>query len=485
MGGSSLCSEVLRTAFPPKDGWPRLHVLDSTVPEAVRRLEAELDLRRTLFIVASKSGTTTEPMMFHRYFWQRVRELTGEPGARFIAITDPNTVLQRQAEKDGFRHVFINPPDIGGRYSALSLFGMVPAAIAGIDIEAILTAAAGASLACSPSVPAEDNPAARLGAALGVMAAEGRDKVTIVSSGALSTFGLWVEQLVAESTGKEGKGILPIAQEPMTVPAAYGSDRLFIRIRLANESSSKEEGAIESLREAGHPVMERVLPSAAALGEEFFIWEMATAIAGWMLRINPFDQPNVQESKDNTKQLLDRFRKEGSLPEPHRLGGSGGVEVFGSSRWSASGEASLAELIETLLSTARPGDYLAFLLYLAASEERNRRVAEMRSEVMEVFHIATTAGYGPRFLHSTGQLHKGGSDQGIFLQVTGQEGGDLSIEGEPFGFATLAAAQAEGDFQALDSRNRRALRIHLEDVDRGLEKLANAIGRAAAAMPRS
>jgi hypothetical protein len=228
-----------------------------------------------------------------------------------------------------------------------------------------------------------------------------------------------------------------------------------------------------------------VLPSAAALGEEFFIWEMATAVAGWMLGINPFDQPNVQESKDNTKVLLERFRSEGTLPEPHRLGGSGGVEVFGDPRWSPGGDASLAELIEGLLSTARPGDYLAFLLYLSESEGRNRRVAGMRSEVMEVFRIATTAGYGPRFLHSTGQLHKGGSDQGIFLQITGQEGADLSIEGEPFGFATLAAAQAEGDFQALDSRGRRALRIHLEDVDRGLEKLANAIGRAAAAIPGS
>lgn len=485
MGGSSLCSEVLRTAFPRREGWPRLHVLDSTVPEAVRRLEAQLDLRRTLFIVASKSGTTTEPMMFQKYFWERVRELTGSPGASFIAITDPDTVLQRQAEREGYRHVFLNPPDIGGRYSALSLFGMVPAAIAGIDVEAILGAAGAASLACSPAVPAEDNPAARLGAAIGAMAAEGRDKVTIVCSGALAAFGLWIEQLVAESTGKEGKGILPIAQEPLEAPQAYGADRLFVRIRLASENADSEARAIERFREAGHPVMERVLPSAAALGEEFFIWELATAISGWMLGINPFDQPNVQESKDNTKQLLERFRNEGSLPKPHHLGGSEGIEVFGDARWSSTGSASLAELVESLLSTARPGDYLAFLLYLAESDERNRQVAAMRSEVMEVFRIATTAGYGPRFLHSTGQLHKGGTDQGLFLQITGEEGGDLPIVGEPFGFSTLAAAQAGGDFQALDSRKRRALRIHLEDVDRGLEKLATAIERAAAAIPRS
>ncbi len=477
MGGSSLCSEVLRAAFPARAGWPRLRVLDSTVPGAVAALDASLDLSRALFVVASKSGTTTEPLMFQRYFWSRVREARGESAGRsFVAVTDPGTQLEREATREGYRRVFLNPSDIGGRYSALSYFGMVPAAIAGIDVRTLLDRAIAAAAHCSPSAPLENNPAALLGAALGAASRDGRDKATIVASGPLGALGLWIEQLVAESTGKEGKGILPIALEPIEAPSAYGSDRLFVCIRLEGEEKKAEEARLARLEGAGHPLLRRVLRDPLDLGAEFFIWELATAVAGWFLGINPFDQPNVQESKDNTKRLLEEYRTKGSLPSLERIGGSDGLELFGAS--DGDGSESPRDVLARLLARAREGDYVALLAYLPETAERNERFARIRSDLMRSLKVATTLGYGPRFLHSTGQLHKGGAGNGIFIQIVDGAPGEVAIPGEPFGFGVLAAAQAQGDFEALLARGRRAVRVRLASADGGLAELERAVEEA-------
>lgn len=476
MGGSSLCSEVLRGAFPPREGWPRLRVLDSTLPGAVAALEQSLDLTRSLFVVASKSGTTTEPVMFQKYFWDRVRRARGEEAGRsFIAVTDPATKLEREALRDGYRHVFLNPSDIGGRYSALSFFGMVPAAIAGIDVGTFLDRAIAAADRCSASSPVESNPAAALGAALGAQSRAGRDKVTIVASGRLRGLGLWIEQLVAESTGKEGKGILPIALEPLGSPEVYASDRLFVHIAIEGEQDAGELERVAKLEAAGHPVLRRALADPLDLGAEFFVWELATAVAGWFLGINPFDQPNVQDSKDNTKRLLDEFKAKGTLPSAPRLGGSGGLELFGAAERAGS---DARDVLGRLFASAREGDYVALLAFIPETEERNARFASIRASIMRATRLATTLGYGPRFLHSTGQLHKGGADNGVFIQITEGAGGDVPIPGEPFGFGVLAAAQAQGDFEALLSRGRRAVRVQLANVDSGIGELAAALEEA-------
>ncbi|HUP48686.1 MAG TPA: bifunctional transaldolase/phosoglucose isomerase [Thermoanaerobaculia bacterium] len=457
MGGSSLCSEVLRRVFGRREGYPELLVLDSTVPEAVRRLESRIDLARTLFIVASKSGTTTEPVMFHRYFYDRVKSVKGgRAGDNFIAVTDPGTQLERDAGRDGFRRIFLNPPDIGGRYSALSKFGLVPAALAGAGVRELLDRAVHAAhVAITPSV--RKNPAALLGVAIGALAEAGRDKLTLITPPPLDTLGLWIEQLVAESTGKEGKGILPVAGEPRLEPAAYGDDRLFVAVRLRK---SDETQFLRELTAAGHPVIDVVLEDSLDLGETFFVWELATAVAGAILGINPFDQPNVQESKENTRRLLEEYKRTGTM---------GGGE--------RAGEGAVASLMESV----EPGDYVAFTEYFAETPAREKLIAAIRETVARELRVATTTGYGPRFLHSTGQLHKGGPGNGVFIQLTGGPGEEVPIPGEPFGFGVLARAQAIGDYQSLLSRNRRATSIDLgEDVERGLERLQEAVKNAVA-----
>lgn len=463
MGGSSLCSEVTARVFnvgPMKQGaGPKLLVLDSTVPQAVAALESQIKLDRTLFIVASKSGTTTEPMMFHRYFYDRVKSVKGDrAGENFVAITDPDTQLGRDAERDRFRKTFINYADIGGRYSALSYFGMVPAAIAGVDIATLLDRAMHAAhVATSPKVGR--NAPAMLGAILGASALAGRDKLTLITPRPLDTLGLWVEQLIAESTGKEGKGIVPVAGEPPLKAANYGHDRLFVCVRMRG---SDETARLGELAAAGHPVVDIVLEDALDLGEIFFLWEFATAVAGAMLGIDAFDQPNVQESKDNTKRLLEEYKTKGSMTVSR-----------------AQTEVSDAEAIAGLLAKVKAGDYVAFTEYFAETQSRNERIAQIRETVARELHVATTTGYGPRFLHSTGQLHKGGADNGVFLQLTGGGGDDIALPGEKFSFGVLVRAQAIGDFESLASRNRRALSINLgSDVDRGLEQLAAAVKSA-------
>jgi transaldolase / glucose-6-phosphate isomerase len=429
MGGSSLAPEVLWRTFGAAPGFPSLHVLDSTDPRAVRPIEEQGDLARTLFIISSKSGTTQESDSFFRYFWER----TGGRGTQFVAITDPGTPLERLAGERGFRRAFPNPADIGGRYSALSFFGLVPAALIWVDIATLLHRAHRMAEACAASVPPLENPAAWLGASLGEAALAGRNKATFVLSPGIASFGLWVEQLIAESTGKEGKGILPVADEPLGAPAVYGPDRVFVSMRLAGEDDPAVTAALAALEHAGHPVVTLRLDDRYDLGQEFFRWEFATAVAGAVLRINPFDQPNVAESKANTKAVLAK----GTRPSPG---------------------ASAAEL-ERFLTGIRPGDYLAIMAYLPPTPENDRRLAAARVRLRDRLKVATTLGYGPRFLHSTGQLHKGGPPVGHFLQITQPAQDELPIPGEPFGFATLEAAQAEGDLQALRARGRPAIRI--------------------------
>ncbi|MDP9192585.1 MAG: bifunctional transaldolase/phosoglucose isomerase [Acidobacteriota bacterium] len=459
MGGSSLCAEVVRRVFGKRDGYPQLLVLDSTVPEAVAMIEAQIDVAQTLFIVASKSGTTTEPMMFHRYFYDLVKQIKGErAGENFVAITDPGTQLVHDAQRDGFRMTFGNLADIGGRYSALSLFGIVPMALVGVDIVTLLDRAVHTMhLSTIPQV--RKNPAALLGAAIGGMALQGRDKLTLIATRPLDTLGLWVEQLIAESTGKEGKGILPVAGEPPLAPNEYGDDRLFVSVRMRKDGD--DTSRLRELAAAGHPVIDLVLEDPLDLGETFYLWEIATAVAGALLGVNPFDQPNVQESKDNTKRLLDEYTASGTMTARAE-----GARV----------SAGDADAIAALLAKVKPHDYVALTEYFGETIDRNERLSAIRATIARELHVATTSGYGPRFLHSTGQLHKGGGDNGVFLQLTGGPRTDIEIPGEKFTFGVLARAQAIGDYESLVSRNRRALSIDLgEDIEAGLEQLAAAV----------
>lgn len=461
MGGSSLCAEVVRRVFPKREGDPELLVLDSTVPESVALLEAQIDVAKTLFIVASKSGTTTEPMMFHRYFYERVKEVKGNlAGKSFIAITDPGTQLTEDAQRDEFLLVFGNMPDIGGRYSALSLFGIVPMALAGVDVKTLLERAVQtAHISTIPQV--RRNPLALLGTVIGAMALQGRDKLTLLTPRPLDTLGLWVEQLIAESTGKEGKGVVPVAGEPQLAPNEYGDDRLFVSVRLRGSDDTTQ---LRALAAAGHPIVDLVLDDPLDLGETFFVWEFATAVAGALLGVDPFDQPNVQESKDNTKRLLEEYKTKGTMTAQAE-----GPRV----------SVDDADAIAALLAKVKPHDYVAFTEYFGETIDRDQRIGEIRATVARELRVATTTGYGPRFLHSTGQLHKGGGDNGVFLQLTGGPNRDIDIPGENLSFGVLARAQAIGDYESLVSRNRRALSIDLgTDVEAGLAQLAKAVKNA-------
>ena len=459
MGGSSLCSEVVRNVFGKREGYPELLVLDSTAPEAVRALEDKIDLARTLFIVASKSGSTTEPVMFHRYFYDRVQSVKGQrAGESFIAITDPNTKMVEDAKRDHFRLTFLNMADIGGRYSALSFFGIVPMALAGVDIETLLDRAVHA-MHVSGIPQVQKNPPALLGAVLGAMALKGRDKLTLITPRPLDSLGLWVEQLVAESTGKEGKGIVPIAGEPSLAAGEYGNDRIFVSVRLRGSDVTAQ---LRELADAGHPVIDYVLDDVLDLGEVFYVFEFATAVAGAIIGVDPFDQPNVQESKDNTKHLLAEFTEKGTMT-------ASGSQI----------EVSDADAIAALLAKVKAGDYVALTEYFGETQSRDKKLAEIRETLARELRVATTSGYGPRFLHSTGQLHKGGGDNGVFLQLTGGPGDDVAIPDEKFGFGALLRAQAIGDYESLANRKRRMVSINLgNDVDAGLDQLAKAVATA-------
>jgi len=483
MGGSSLCPEVLSMTFGRVPGYPRLHVLDSTVPAQVRRFAAQVDLRKTLCLVASKSGTTTEPNAFCDYFWAEMNGAVGrEAGRRFAAITDPGSALEDRARRDGFRYVFTGVPDIGGRFSALSNFGMAPAAMMGVDVDAFLARAAAMAARCAPGTPVEENPGVALGVILGTLAQAGRDKVTLVASPQIWDLGAWLEQLLAESTGKQGKGLAPVDNEPLTPPDAYGDDRLFVYIRLETGADAEQDAAVGALEAAGHPVVRIEIADAMDLGAEFFRWEIATAAAGSVLKINPFDQPNVQESKDFTSALTKAYAASGSLPSQTALFSEDGITVFaeGENAAALAGADSLEACLAAHLARIRPGDYAAVCAYVDMTERHQDRLQALRLSIRDRKGVATTLGYGPRFLHSTGQLHKGGADNGVFLQMTSDDAEDLPIAGKAFSFGVLKAAQALGDFQALNARGRRVVRLHLPaDVEAGLDRLLQATQSAA------
>ena len=476
MGGSSLCPEVLARTFSKKDGYPQLYVLDSTVPTAIRHLEQKINIGKTLFIVSSKSGDTTEPQMFQRYFHDRVKRVKGDmAGENFIAITDPGTQLIKDAAHYRFRRVFLNMPDIGGRYSALSYFGMVPFAAMGGDVKTLLERALQAEHACVGPVGVSENPGARLGAILGSLAKAGRNKLTFVTPAPLDALGLWIEQLIAESTGKEGKGIVPVAGEPLGSPDVYSDDRIFAFIHTQSSKTGDIDAKLAALEAAGHPVLRHTLHDPLDLGEEFFLWEFATAIAGALLTMDPFDQPNVQESKDNTKRLLGEYVQNGSLAQQKLIIAEESMRVFGDEatrdllRRSGS---SMQEIFTAHLSRIKPGDYFAVTQYIEELNNYEGLLQQVRIAVRDEKKVATTSGYGPRFLHSTGQLHKGGPDTGVFLQITSEDINDIEIPGEKFTFGVLKQAQASGDFESLAARGRRAIRVDLgRDVEKGLRRL--------------
>lgn len=486
MGGSSLCPEVLRMTFGHAEGHPELLVLDSTDPAQVRSFERRVALESTLFIVSSKSGTTLEPNLFKRYFFERLRQALGpEQAARhFMAITDPGTELDEEARAAGYWRVFYGVPDIGGRFSALSDFGMAPAAIMGLDTKRLLESAGRMAAACRPEAPLEANPGVVLGAILGTLATAGRDKLTLVASPPLGGFGAWLEQLVAESTGKDEKAIIPVDQEPLASPESYGSDRVFVYLRLEPDPDPAQDAAVAALEQAGHPVIRIRVAEPYELGQEFFRWELATAVAGAILGINPFNQPDVVFSKTETKKLTGYYERTGALPREAPMLEEGGLKLFADPADApgllASGR-SLTACLRTHLGRIAPGDYFALLAYLEMRPDYAEVLQAIRTQVRDRLRVATCVGFGPRFLHSTGQAYKAGPNTGVFLQITCEDAADLAVPGLPYTFGIVKAAQARGDFQVLVDRGRRALRVHLGcDVLAGLEMLRSAIGEALA-----
>jgi transaldolase / glucose-6-phosphate isomerase len=485
MGGSSLAPDILRETFGQTPGYPKLHVLDSTVPVYVKALEDALDIPNTLFIVASKSGTTTEPDAFYRYFYERVQKATGGRNAadHFIAITDPGTKLEAEAKQVGFLRIFPGTPDIGGRYSALSNFGMVPAALAGYDVTLILDRAIGTEHANSATSDPKNAPGLKFGAAIGGLAKKGRDKLTIVTHPMVRAFGAWAEQLIAESTGKSGTGIVPIEGEPLGSPDAYGNDRVFAYVGDGLAGADKDaERLLKTLEDSGQPVVRLSMTDPFDIGEQFYTWEIATAAAGSILGIDAFDQPNVQESKDNTKRVLDEYAKNGAFNEPKaalKVENVAVIPLGGSS--SAKLGNDLGSAFAGIFAGIKPGDYVAFNAYIPMTEAHQSLLRDLRTKVRDSFKVATTVGFGPRFLHSTGQLHKGGPPKGFFIQIDGEPPIDLPIPGMP-GFRALIRAQALGDFESLNKRNLRGTWLHVSgDLEAGLRKIAAAIDDAVSA----
>ena len=487
MGGSSLCPEVFSLTFGPQSGFPRLHVLDSTDPAQVKTLEEKVDLAKTVFIVASKSGSTLEPNVFQQYFFDRVRETVGAEQApkHFIAVTDPGSQLEKAARDLGFRHIFHGVKSIGGRYSALSDFGMVPAAVMGVDTPRFLEHSDRMAAACSPCSSAPENPGVVLGILLGALALEGRDKVTILSSPGIHDLGAWLEQLLAESTGKQGRGLIPVDREPVGPPEVYGNDRVFVHLRLTSDPDEEQTQALEKLEAAGHPVVRIEIPDVHDLGQEWFRWEIATAVAGSILGINPFDQPDVEAAKIAARKLTDEVEQSGSLPAETPFFETAGAKLFADdSNAAALSQAagpnpSLSDYLRAHLGRAGAGDYVALLAYIEMNEAHENSLQAARVSIRDAKHTATCLGFGPRFLHSTGQAYKGGPNSGVFLQITCDDAVDLPIPGRAYTFGVVKAAQARGDFEVLAERGRRALRLHLgSDVEAGLAKIEAAVTEA-------
>jgi len=478
MGGSSLCPEVFARTFGRQPDYPELLVLDSTDPDVLADLLKRIDIQKCLFVIASKSGSTTEPNTFYKFWYDQLSKQTDSPGANFVAITDPGSPMVETAAKLSFQRTFLNQADIGGRYSALSYFGMVPAALMGIDVRKFLSNAKEAEQSCAPVMPPAKNPALQLGIIIGEAANSGRDKLTFVIEKSIATLGLWIEQLIAESTGKEGKGILPVAGEELGDVSEYSTDRLFVSISI-DEPSPETSAKLSELNRAGHPVIYRKLSDLYDLGAEFFAWEFATACAGWSLGINPFDQPNVQESKDATKELLSTFVNHGSLPEQNKLVADELITIYAESTADNLSAMSTLQAIRSLLASVKTGNYIALLNYTEETPAIDEELQKIRITLRDATKCATTVGYGPRFLHSTGQLHKGGPDTGVFFQITANDTVDFAVPGEPYTFSILKQAQALGDFRSLAKRDRRAIRVDVgNDTLKGLARLKDLISQA-------
>lgn len=487
MGGSSLCPEVLRMTFGRIPHFPTLHVLDSTDPAQVKSFEHQIDIEKTLFVVSSKSGSTLEPNIFKQYFFERTKQAVGavKVGSHFMAITDPGSKMQQVAESDRFLHVFFGRPSIGGRYSALSNFGMVPAAVMGLDTKKFLDHAMEMVRACGASVAVDDNPGAALGVILGTAAISGHDKVTIIASPGISDLGAWLEQLLAESTGKIGKGIIPVDRESLAAPEAYGSDRVFVYVRLESAPDADQDAKVSAIEKAGHPVVRITMSDIYELGAEFFRWEIATAVAGSIIGINAFNQPDVEASKIATKSLTSEYEKNGSLPAEKPVVEDSGIKLFTDEKnaadlaKAAGSDQSLAGYLKAHLARIHAGDYFAVLGYIQMNAEHEQSLQTLRHAVRDKKRVATCLGFGPRFLHSTGQAYKGGPNSGVFLQITCDDSVELPVPGQKYTFGVVKAAQARGDFQVLAERGRRALRVHLgKDLKAGLATLLAAVQKA-------
>ncbi len=485
MGGSSLCPEVLRLTFGKASGYPELHVLDSTDPAQIKSIEESVDLASTICIVSSKSGSTLEPNIYKQYFFDRVKAKVSEKevGNRFIAITDPGSKMQRVAEKDKFRKIFMGVPSIGGRYSALSNFGMVPAAMMGIDVLKFLKNTQEMVEACGADTDVSANPGVILGTILGIAANQGRDKITIITSPGIFDLGAWLEQLLAESTGKSGKGIIPVDRERLAKPDAYGTDRVFAYLRLESDPDGDQSAEVEALAEAGNPVVRIVLPDIYNLGQEFFRWEIATAVAGALIGINAFNQPDVEASKAETRKLTTEYESSGKLPAESPFFTGDGAKLYADVKNAAElkGGGTLTGFLKKHLSRIGSGDYFAVLGYITMNEAHEEALEAIRLAVRDNKKVATALGFGPRFLHSTGQAYKGGPNSGVFLQITCDDAVDILVPGQKYTFGVVKAAQARGDFAVLAERGRRALRVHLgKDVAAGLATLTNAVHEALA-----
>jgi len=479
MGGSSLCSEVAVQTFGSRKGYPELLVLDNTSTEAISALEKKINIDKTLFIAASKSGNTEETLSFFHYFYKKLEDKKfNNPGNNFIAITDDGTPLVKLAKQYNFKKTFLNQPDLGGRYSVLSDFGLVPMALMGVDIAALLASAKQMEISCKHE-DAATNPGVELGVLLGVCQKRKKDKVTFVLSSSIKSFGYWVEQLLAESTGKEGRGLIPINGEEPGSPDVYGNDRVFIHMYLTSDNNKADEKKLEALEKAGHPVVRICLADKLALGGEYYRWEIATAIAGLIIDINPFDQPNVEESKKNTSDILEDWVKDGSFKKSDPLINMDGISIYGSKKTESVASAhhsSIADFIDAFTKQAATNNYIALLPYFLMTDSRTKILQEWRQKMRDELKTATTLLNGPRYLHSTGQLHKGGPDTGLYFLLVCDEEKELPIPNEKFGFATLHRAQALGDFRSLDNKGRRVIRIHLgKDIDAGLDKLYQSI----------
>ena len=484
MGGSSLCPEVLSLTYPQTPGFARLHILDSTDPAEIRSVEKKITLAKTLFIVSSKSGSTLEPNIYKQYFFERVQQTVGaeKAGSHFIAITDPGSKMQLVAERDRFRHIFYGLPSIGGRYSALSNFGMIPAAAMGLDTDKFLERTKEMVEACKASAPVDQNPGVMLGLIMGTAAKLGHDKITLITSPGISDLGAWLEQLIAESTGKLGKGIIPVDREMLGAPEVYGKDRIFAYLSLEGASDAAQDAKVAALEKAGQPVVRIAVSDSYSLGQEFFRWEIATAVAGSVIGINAFNQPDVEASKIVTKQLTSEYESKGSLPAEKPVVEEGGFKLFTDEKNAADlakatgSDHSLKNYLRAHLGRLGAGDYFALLGYVEMNAEHEALLQSLRMAVRDSKRVATVLGFGPRFLHSTGQAYKGGPNSGVFLQVTCDDAQDLQVPGQKYTFGIVKAAQARGDFQVLADRRRRALRVHLgSDVKAGLSELTELV----------